>query len=176
MSDISQILAVVEEIRRSQLADQADIDARLTDIAARLPPRQRATRIALELPAVTRGGKPVPNYELPNDEVVTITIKTTNQAGITEPYPAGDTFTVVSNNPASLNAVSGTDANGNPAAVINALVQLSPNVSFSVSDTAGLNSASQMVDIVQDKTPRNIVLDLADATSTAQPVPTNPGP
>ena len=116
----------------------------------------------------------MPNFELPNDEVVTIPIMTQNSAGVTEPMPAGDVFTVVSSNPASLNAVIGTGTT--PTVVLNALVQLSPGLSFTVSDSAGLGVATQIVDIVADVTPTNIVLDLADATHTAQPVPTAPGP
>jgi hypothetical protein len=41
---------------------------------------RRPTRIALELPTRTmKDGKLMSNYELPNDEVVTVTIKTTNR-------------------------------------------------------------------------------------------------
>ena len=117
------------------------------------------------------------NYELPNDEIVSIPIMTTNAAGVTEPNPAGDTFSVVSSNPASLNAVIGTMADGTtPAVVINALVQVSPGLTITVSDSAGLAAFTLTVDIVQDVTPANIVLDVADATKTSQPVPTNPGP
>lgn len=119
----------------------------------------------------------MPNFELPNDEVVTIPILTQNSAGVTEPMPAGDVFTVVSSNPASLNAVIGTVGTPPaPAVVINALVALSPGLSFTVSDSAGLVVVTQIVDIVADVTPTNIVLDLADATHTAQAVPTAPGP
>lgn len=140
------------------------------------PPPSSAKHIKLELPSLTRKGKPVPNYELPNDEVVTITIKTTNSAGMTEPVPTGDVFTAVSSNPASLNAVIGTDASGNPALVVNALVQASPNISVTVSDSAGLAQDVQIFDIVADVTPTNVVLDLADATHAPQAVPTAPGP
>ena len=118
----------------------------------------------------------MPNLELANDEVLTITIKTTDSAGATVPVPAGDTFTAVSSNPASLNAVIGKDAAGNPALVLNALVQASPNITVTVSDSAGLPQAVQIVDIVPDVTPTNIVLDVADATHVAQPAPTAPGP
>lgn len=116
------------------------------------------------------------NYELPNDEIDTITIKTQNAAGTTEPAPAGDVFTVVSSNPASLNAVLGTDAGGAPAVVMNALVQESPGITVTVSDSAGLSAFVLTVDIVVDVTPTNIILDIADATHTSQAVPTAPGP
>lgn len=139
-----------------------------------LPP---PTRIALELPTHTRkDGTPMPNFELLNDQIVTITIKTTNSAGATEPAPAGDVFSVVSSNPTSLGAAMGTDAAGNPAVVLTPLVQASPGLSITVSDSAGLAQDVQIVDIVQDLTPTNVVLDLAAATHVSQPVPTNPGP
>lgn len=118
----------------------------------------------------------MPNFELPNDQVVTITIKTQDASGATVPAPAGDVFSVASSNPASLGAAIGTDANGNPAVILTPLVQASPGLSITVSDADGLAADTQLVDIVPDVTPTNIVLDLADATHTTQPVPTNPGP
>lgn len=117
-----------------------------------------------------------PNFELLDDEVVVVPILTQTAAGVTEPAPAGDVFTVVSSNPASLNAVIGTTTAGGPAVVMNALVAASPNITVTVSDAAGLAMATQVVDIVPDNTPTNIVLDFADATSTPQPAPTAPGP
>lgn len=136
----------------------------------------RATRISLELPLITKKGVFMPNFELPNDQVATITIKTTDSAGDVEPAPTGDVFSVVSSAPASLNAVIGADAAGNPAVVLTPLVRVSPGINVVVSDSAGLQQFSQMVDIVEDVAPANIVLDLADATHTAQAVPANPGP
>jgi hypothetical protein len=56
------------------------------------------------------------------------------------------------------------------------LVQASPGLSITVSDSAGLSSFTQLVDIVQDATPKAIMLDVAAATEVSQPVPTNPGP
>lgn len=118
----------------------------------------------------------MPNFELPNDEVVTITIQTTNASGTVEPVPAGDVFTVVSSNPASLGATVGQDAGGNPAVVLTPLVAASPNITITVSDSAGLAALTQLVDIVTDVTDTNIILDLADAKHVSQPVPTAPGP
>jgi hypothetical protein len=133
--------------------------------------------IGLELPMRrTKKGNPMPNYELPNDEIDTITIKTQNAAGATEPVPTGDVFSVTSDKPASLGTAVGTDKGGNPAIVLTPLVQVSPGIIVTVSDTAGLKVATLVVDIVQDVTPTNIVLDTADATHVSQPVPMNPGP
>jgi hypothetical protein len=152
----------------------AAILALLKEIKARLG--QRPTHIALELPRVTKKGKVMPNYELANDEVSTITIKTTNSAGAVEPYPTGDVFSVTSSNPASLGVAIGADAAGNPAVVLTPLVQASPNITVTVSDSAGLIQAVQLVDIVQDVKDTNIILDVADAVLKSQPVPTAPGP
>ena len=137
----------------------------------------KPTVIGLELPTRrTKKGKLMPNYELPNDEVDTITIKTQNTAGLTVPFPAGDKFTASSDSPAALNSVIGADAAGNPALVINALVQEHPNITVIVADSAGLTKATLVVDVVQDVAAKNIVLDTADATHVSQPVPASPGP
>ena len=116
------------------------------------------------------------NFQLPNDWVVTATIVVQDAAGDMVPAPAGDVFSVVSNNPASLQAVMGTDADGNPAVVFNALVQVSPGVSMTISDSAGLTVDTVMIDIVQDMMPVAVGLNLATITHVTQPVPANPGP
>jgi len=141
--------------------------------------RERAPQIAridFALPTITRNGDIVPNIQLANDTVETITIVTTDAAGATVPAPAGDTFTVVSSNPASLGAAIGTDKNGAPAVVLTPLVQVSPGLTFTVTDSAGLASDAQGVDIVADLAPKTISLDIADATTAPQAVPTAPGP
>lgn len=148
---------------------------RIDELSALLR-RPHPTRIALELPRVTKKGKIMANYELLNDQQVTITIKTTDAGGKVETYPAGDVFSVVSSNSASLDAKIGADAAGNPAVILTPLVQASPGLTFTVSDSAGLAVAIQAVDIVEDTSDTNIILDIADATHTSQPVPTAPGP
>lgn len=150
----------------------------LSGAVQRLVNRQEAgvpTRIALKLPTRTVKGIPMPNFELPNDEVVTITIETTNSAGVVEPYPAGDVFTAKSSSP-SLGAAVGVDAKGNPAVVLTPLVQSSPGIVVTVADSGGLSSTTLTVDIVPDVTDTNIVLDVADATHVAQAIPVAPGP
>lgn len=136
----------------------------------------RPVRIALELPSFTRKGKLMPNFELPNDAVATITIKTTDAAGDVVPKPAGDTFQAKSAMPNSLGASIGVDAAGNPALILTPLVQLSPGINVNVLDSAGLKQASLIVDIVGDVTPSNIILDVADATLAPQPTPGAVGP
>lgn len=118
----------------------------------------------------------MPNFELPNDEIVTITIKTTNTVGVVEPAPLGDVFTVVTSKPLSLLSHVGADSGGNPAIVLTPVVQVSPDITVTVTDSAGLSAATLVVDIVQDVTPTNIILDVADATHVSQPVPASPGP
>src|SRR5271154_6738727 len=119
---------------------------------------RKPTKLALQLPTRTVKGKIMPNFELPNDEVVTITIETTNQAGTVEPYPAGDVFTVTSSS-ASLGVAIGTDKNGNPAIVLTPLVQAPPAIVVTVADSTGLSGTTLVVDIVPDVTDTNIVLE-----------------
>jgi len=138
-------------------------------IAALDPP----TKIVLAIPQVTRKGVIMPNYELEDDTVATIPIQTTNSAGVVEPPPAGDTFTVTSSSPSLGVAVVTSPV---LALVLNPLVQASPNITVTVSDSSGLKVATQLVDIVADVTPTNVILDLAGATTVSQPVPTPPGP
>jgi hypothetical protein len=130
-----------------------------------------ATRLAFELPTRTKNGVPMPNFELANDEVLSITVKATNSAGAFEPIPAGDTFTATVSDPTAMNAVMGTDAGGNIAVIVNALKQAATGVTLTVTDSTGLTAATQVFDIVTDATPTALVLHIADATHTSQPVP-----
>lgn len=138
-------------------------------------PGRRRGRIILAIPVITKRGKIMANYEIKNDTVATIAILTTNSAGTVEPAPAGDTFSVTSSNDASLKAEI-ADLGGAPAVRLTPLVRVSPGITITVSDSAGLQVATQLVDIVEDVTPTNVLLDLADATTVSQPVPTAPGP
>ena len=117
----------------------------------------------------------MPNIQLMNDDVETITILVLDGAGAMVPAPAGDTFFANSSSP-SLGAVISKDTNGNPAVTINGMVQESPGLWFTVSDSAGLTVVKEFVDIVQDLAPKALSLDLATATHTPQAVPTAPGP
>ena len=166
---VEQILKDIERLQRDTLEE-----VRYLRILVGL--RGHATKISLKLPTRTVKGKIMPNFELPNDEVVTIPIETTNQAGVVEPVPAGDVFTVTSSLPNSLGAAIGTTAAGGPAVVLTPLVQASPGITITVSDSAGLAQYVQIVDIVADVTDTNIILDVADATHTSQPVPAATGP
>lgn len=72
---------------------------------------------------------------------------------------------------ATLAAAIGADAGGNPLLIVNALVPVGNGVTVTVSDSDGLTVVTQVFDIVMDETPENVVLNLAAATHTAQPVP-----
>lgn len=151
------------------------IDRRVEQIYALLTHDRNPTQIVLCIPTRTVKGIIMPNFELPNDEVVTIGIQTTNSAGTVEPVPSGDVFSAASSSP-SLGVAIGATAAGNPAVVLTPTVQASPNITVTISDSAGLKQATLVVDIVPDVTDTNIVLDVADATHASQPVPTAPGP
>jgi hypothetical protein len=146
----------------------------LLQIAESLRPR-KAVRLKLCLPTLTRNGETV-DFQLANDTIATIPILALDAAGAAVPAPTSDTFSVVSSDPTSLGASIGTDASGSPAVVLTPLVQVSPGLTITVSDSAGLTSDAQVVDIVADLAPKAISLDTADATTTTQAAPTAPGP
>jgi hypothetical protein len=149
----------------------------LAILGVTLPRRHRAVSITLALPTVIRKGTlQVANFEILDDTIVTIPILTDDAGGNPVSPPSGDTFTVVSSNPTSLAAVIGATAAGNPAVVLTPGVQASPNITITVSDSAGLTTFAQLCDVVTDATPKAITLDLADATTQPQPVPPNAGP
>lgn len=166
------------EARRDRIdvhlhVDPGTVEMIISLIKAAFPPTKppSPTRLAFELPTLTRNGH-MANFPLPNDQVLTVTLKATNAGGAFEPIPSGDVFTVTVSDPASLQAVMGTDASGNAAVVLNALVQTAVGISVTVTDSAGLAAASQLFDIVADSTPTALALDLVDATHTTQAVPT----
>ncbi len=161
------------------------ISGSLDEIAEAIiaPPQPVPVSISLALPTRTVKGVLMANFELPNDEIVTIPILTDDASGAPVAAPSGDVFSVVSSLPASLNAVIGATASGAPAVVVNALVAAhmnadptAPDLFITVSDSAGLSVFVQAIDIVSDTTAKAITLDLVNTTETSQPTPTNPGP
>ena len=118
------------------------------------------------------------NIQLANDEILIIPILTDDAAGTPVPPPTGDTFSVVSSS-ASLAATIDTTTlvpAGTPGVMLVPMVQVSPGLSFTVSDSAGLTAFVQGVDIVADTTPKAITLDVAHEVMQSQPVPAAPGP
>lgn len=139
--------------------------------------RPKPTRIALEIPAIRfKKGNRMANFELKDDQIATVGLKTTTGGGTIEPIPGDAVFTATSSDPASLGVAIGKDGSGNPALILTPLVVAASNLTVTVNGNDGLASISQLVDIVTDNTPTNIVLDLGSATFASQPVPTLPGP
>jgi hypothetical protein len=180
---IEQILALLRlppglSSPNFQAETLADLDTIIAFLQASQS-KNKPVRIALGAPLVLRKGKlTVANIPLPNDEVLIVPILTDDTAGVPVPPPAGDIFSVVSSSP-SLTAVIDTTTlvpAGTPGVKINAMVQVSPGLSFTVSDSAGLTTIVQGVDIVADTTPKAITLDIAHAVVQTQPVPAAPGP
>jgi hypothetical protein len=158
---------------------EAETLARLDTIITFLQASQKPARIALGTPLILRNGKlTMANIQLANDEILIIPILTDNADGMPVPPPAGDTFSVSSSSP-SLSAVIDTTTlvpPGTPGVKINATVQVSPGLSFTVADSSGLMAFTQGVDIVADTTPKLITLDVAHEVVQSQAVPTAPGP
>jgi hypothetical protein len=151
----------------------------LADVLAILklvtPVPSKASKIMLALPTVTKKGIVVmPVLNLLNDTVATAPILTEDSVGAVEPYPTGDVFSAVSSNPASLTAaivvVSPTQSN----LVLTPLVQVSPGLTVTVTDTAGLPPEIWTVNIVDDTVDTQIAT--GTFTTTPQPVPTATGP
>jgi hypothetical protein len=116
---------------------------------------------------------------LKSTEVHTLTIglvdPTTNQP---EPFPAGDTFAASSSSPA-VGAAIGSDANGAPALIVNALTLPSANtmgIIVEVTDSAGDVAVDLTVDYPVPPVAGDIVLNTGGDVITTQPAPTAPGP
>ena len=168
-------LLTQEGVQNTQLA------AILADVLAILklvtPVPSKATKITLGLPTVTKKGIVLmPVLNLLNDTIATVPITTEDSAGAVEAYPTGDTFTAVSSNPASLGVaivvVSPTQSNF----VLTPLVQVSPGLTVTISDSSGLPPEILTVNIVDDTVDTQIVANLGAVTTVAQPVPTATGP
>lgn len=162
--------------------DEAEPLAGLNHLIAFLQahqPKNKPMRIALGAPLKLKNGKlTMANIELQNDEILFIPILTDDMAGVPVPPPSGDTFSVVTSSPSLMAAIDTTTLTptGTPAVKINAAVQVSPGLTFTVSDSAGLTTFTQGVDVVADTTPSAITLDFAHEVMQSQPVPTAPGP
>jgi hypothetical protein len=140
----------------------------ILDIVTKLQPpaSPKAVRISLLLPTITQEGKHMPNFELKNTQVATVGIVARDADGDIVPAPAGDVFSAVSSDPASL----GVAVNGNNT-VWTPLKRAAAGITVTVSDSAGLAVDVQIVDIVADLTPKTVGLDLAGATFADQPEP-----
>lgn len=193
LAEIQQQLSAIftdQKLQATQSVQSAQHAAQNTQLAAILhntktiigyftPAPSLAVKIRLALPTVTKKGILMANYPLPNDEVVAIQILTDDIAGDPVPPPPGDTFAAVCSIPASLNAVvSGSilTINALVAGHLNPPAPADPDLFVTVTDSAGIQKYVLVVDIVADTAPKAIMLDLANAVVTPQPVPSNPGP
>lgn len=113
--------------------------------------------------------KPTDVYTIP----ISIVDPATNQP---EPIPAGDKFSAASSSPA-VSATIGTDSNGSPTLILNALTlpnEHTMGVVVEVSDSAGDVAVDLTVDYPVPAEPGEITL--GTAAITEQPAPTTPGP
>jgi len=142
------------------------------------PTHNPAVKLVLALPIIThkQTGEIMSDIVLLNDTIESVPIQYEDAGGAVVPAPTGDSLTAVSSNPASLGAAIGADTNGNPLLVLTPLVQVSPGLTVTVTDSSGLPALTRVVDIVADLKATNIVLDDAGATTVSQAVPVNPGP
>lgn len=116
------------------------------------------------------------NYELVNTNVDDILITVIDDAGDKVAAIAGDTYAVVSSDPAMVNAVIGTMPSGSdagaPSLRINAVKRLSKTpVTATVSDVDGLRSFVLVIDVVNDVTPKALDLDTVNVIHTTQDIP-----
>lgn len=183
-------LAAIVAAMTSEESSLAGIGAALAAIAKTIdtPPPPPPVALAIGAPIALKGKIVMANFQLENDAVVAWPILTTNAGGLVEPAPSGDVFTVVSSNPASMNAVIGTATfppatTPAPAVLTNALVAESDpgnhggGLTFTITDSAGLKSAtSPLIDIVVDATPVALDVGTTPVVVGSQPAPTAPGP
>jgi hypothetical protein len=111
------------------------------------------------------------NLEILNDTVVTVPILVDDDEGNPVPMPVGDVPSVISSDPTKMSATIGATAAGAPAVVLTPLVRGWTDGSFTVTDSAGLQSVIQVVDIVENLTPAKLTLDVVNVTTVSQPVP-----
>jgi hypothetical protein len=155
------------------------IEDMLKKIGHQHPSSNPAVRMRLVLPTITnkQTGEVMADIVLLNDTVETIDFEYEDGEGVVVPGPANDVLTPTSSSP-SLGVALGpiNPATGNQTLVLTPLVQVSPGLIVTVTDSAGLPQLTRVVDIVADTKPTNLILNDASATTVPQPVPTAPGP
>lgn len=116
-------------------------------------------------------------YPLKLDKVAHFVLTLANPAtGALDPVDPADVFTVVSSDPANLQAVIGTNASGQTEVAVNWLHTTSPmltGVGISISDSAGntADNAETFDMVAPTHVPDQIGIDTAGVTETPQPVP-----
>jgi hypothetical protein len=136
-----------------------------------------AVRMVLALPIITNKltGEVMADLVVLNDTIESVPIQYEDQGQQVVPGPPGDVLTATCSNPASLGVAIGGTATA-PLLVLTPLVQVSPGLTVTVTDSSNLPALARVVDIVADTKPTNIVLNDAGATTVPQAVPPNPGP
>ncbi len=114
------------------------------------------------------------NFQVYNNKIWTFPLRCQNAAAVSQPFPAGSSFAVVSSNPASLTAAA-TAVTGGYNLVLTPKVQASPGLTVTVT-TAGMAPAVFMVDIVADPNLLSVVVDTTAPTTTPLAIPVAPGP
>jgi hypothetical protein len=135
------------------------------------PPISVPVAIKLALPTITKDGKDMANLEILNDTVVTVPIMIVDDEGNPVLPPPSDVFTPVSSDLTKLEATIGATATGSQALILKPLVRGWVNGSVVVSDSAGLQTVTQGIDIVEDFSPSKLTLDVDHVTTTHQDVP-----
>ncbi len=120
------------------------------------------------------------NFQLYNDKVWTFPLKSQNALGVSTALPGTANPAAVSSNPASLGAA--IIATGPPTGgitgyslVLTPKVQASPGLTATVSNV-GMAPVIFAVDIVADPNLLSVMVDTVGDTTTAQNIPTAPGP
>lgn len=124
-----------------------------------------ARRLLIEKPIFMKDGN-MANFELPMGETAFLAIHTVDKAGDVVPAPAGDVFSASSADEAmivaSVDVMPSGPLQGTPALKM-VSVALASGVSVTISDSAGLQIDTILVDVVADLTPSAITVDEADA-------------
>lgn len=171
--DLNKIVAALKN-------ENAVINALTNALVAVLQQMQanRPVSIRLALPLrISKTGKIMANLELANDEVLYVPILTDNDAGVSVPPPAGDTFFGASDDATKFTVTvgpipAGLSGAGQIAAIFTPLVTTtSAPVGYAISDSSGLVKFTGMADVVTSTTPKSITLDFANEVHVPQPVP-----
>jgi hypothetical protein len=172
--------------KQTDLAILTEIEADLAVIAKALTVSP-ASKLVIGTPFAIKGHITMANIVVANTAIVAWPILDENAENVVVAGPVGDAYTVTPSNPASFAAVVGTATPPGAAAAVpcvltNALVAESDaangggGLTFSVTDTAGLKSAtSPPFDIGPDTVPTQLAVGTMFQSGT-QPVPTAPGP
>lgn len=114
----------------------------------------------------------MPNTQLKDDVEHWEDIRVANMAGVFEPVPSGDTFSVAVDDATKGFAEIGPNPKtGNPARGVRRATGAADGVSFTVtvSDSSGLTPWVETFDVVADATPAEIVGDPNSVTDVPLP-------